>query len=131
MALKPLTAYRKINHVVMAQTVKLLLEGPVTAHEVAEHTGIHIVTAQEWMRCLRKEGAVHIGGWLADGLGRDVTAVYKLGKGRDKERHKFTAAERQARHRARKAALARDQMILGNNVVTVKVVGPVFAVEEH
>jgi len=113
MAIKSLKTFRKVNHMVMAQTVKLLLDGPVTAHEVAEHTGVHIVTAQEWMRCLRKEGAVHIGGWLADGLGRDVTAVYKIGTGRDKPRHKFTAAERQARHRARKAALARDQIILG------------------
>jgi len=97
----------------MAQTLKILLDGPATAHEVAEHTGIHLITAQEWMRALRKEGVVHIGGWLADSLGRDVTAVYQLGKGRDKPRHKFTHAERQARHRARKKQAALDKLIIG------------------
>lgn len=113
MAIKPLNKFRKINHLVLAQTVKLLLDGPATAHEVAEHTGIHIVTAQEWMRGLRKEGAVHISGWIADGLGRDTTAVYQLGKGRDKPRHRFTPAERQARYRARKRQLNTQAIITG------------------
>jgi predicted ArsR family transcriptional regulator len=113
MAIKPLTKLRKVNHRTMAQTLKILLDGPATAHEVAEHTGIHLITAQEWMRALRKEGVVHIGGWLADSLGRDVTAVYQLGKGRDKPRHKFTHAERQARHRARKKQAALDKLIIG------------------
>ena len=113
MAIKPLSKLRKVNHRTMAQTLKILLDGPATAHEVAEHTGIHLITAQEWMRALRKEGVVHIGGWLADSLGRDVTAVYQLGKGRDKPRHKFTHAERQARHRARKKQAALDKLIIG------------------
>ena len=113
MAIKPLIKFRKINQLVMAQTVKLLLDGPATAHEVAEHTGIHLVTAQEWMRCLRKEGAVHISGWLADRLGRDTTAVFQLGIGKDKPRHKFTPAERQARHRARKRQLHNQSVITG------------------
>jgi predicted ArsR family transcriptional regulator len=113
MALTPLTKYRKISYVALAKTMKLLMDGPATAHEVSEVTGIHTVTAQEWMRSLHKEGCVHIGGWIPDGLGRDTTAVYQLGKGRDKPRHKFTPAERQARHRARKKQATLDKLILG------------------
>jgi predicted ArsR family transcriptional regulator len=113
MALTPLVKYRKISYVALAKTMKLLMDGPATAHEVSEVTGIHTVTAQEWMRSLHKEGCVHIGGWIPDGLGRDTTAVYQLGKGRDKPRHKFTPAERQARHRARKKQATLDKLILG------------------
>jgi len=113
MALTPLTKYRKISYVALAKTMKLLMDGPATAHEVSEVTGIHTVTAQEWMRSLHKEGCIHIGGWIPDGLGRDTTAVYHLGKGRDKPRHKFTPAERQARHRARKKQATLDKLILG------------------
>jgi predicted ArsR family transcriptional regulator len=113
MALTPLVKYRKISYVALAKTMKLLMDGPATAHEVSEVTGIHTVTAQEWMRSLHKEGCIHIGGWIPDGLGRDTTAVYHLGKGRDKPRHKFTPAERQARHRARKKQATLDKLILG------------------
>ena len=113
MAIKTLTKYRKISHVALAKTMRMLLDGPVTAQEISEETGIHIVTAQEWMRSLRKEGCIHIGGWLPDALGRDTTAVYQMGKGKDKPRHKFTPAERQARHRARKRQATIDKLILG------------------
>lgn len=111
MAIKPLNKFRKVSHQVLAQTFKLLLNGPITAHELAEHTGIHLVTAQEWLRSLRKEEVVHITGWLADSLGRDVTAVYSIGKGKDKPRHKLTPAQRTARYRTRKQQLLKDQMM--------------------
>lgn len=116
MAWKEIKKQRKVSHIALAKTLRMLLEGPVTAHEVAEETGIHIVTAQEWMRSLRKEQAVHISGWLPDGLGRDATAVYSAGKGKDKPRHKLTQAQRQARHRAKKKQLALDKLILGEPV---------------
>ena len=91
----------KVNQTTYALTMKLLLDGPVTAQEIVEETGLHLVTAQRLMRIFKKHGVVHVCAWEADRLGRDVTPVYKLGKGKDKPRHKFTAAERQARHRAK------------------------------
>jgi hypothetical protein len=113
MSLKPINKYRKVSYVVLAQTMKMLIDGPVTSHEVAELTGLHPVTASEWMRSLRKERAVHITGWLPDSMDRDVTAVYSMGPGRDKPRRKLTASERQARHREKKRRMAMDQTILG------------------
>jgi DNA-binding transcriptional ArsR family regulator len=111
MAVKPLNKFRKVSYIVLAQTMKALLEGPVTSHEIAEITGIHPVTASEWMRSLRKEGAVHISGWIPDSMDRDVTAVYSIGKGKDKARRKLTPSERQARYRAKKNRMAMDQLL--------------------
>jgi len=111
MAVKPLAKYRKVSYIALAQTMKMLLDGPVTSHEVAELTGIHPVTASEWMRSLRKERAVHITGWLPDSMDRDVTAVYSIGPGRDKPRRKLTPAERTARYRQRQRRMAMDQAL--------------------
>ena len=113
MAWKELNKRRKINHVALAQTIKLLLQGPITAHELAEYTGIHPVTAAEWMRGLRREGVVHVCGWLPDSMGRDATAVFKMGAGRDKPRSKMTQAERQARYRQKQKQITLAHQFAG------------------
>lgn len=92
---------RKVNHKTLAQTLALLMKQPSTAHDVSLHTGVHRVTAQEWMRSLYAEGAVHISGWVADTIGRDSTPVYSLGAGTDTPRKKTTSRERTAAYRAR------------------------------
>lgn len=96
----------KVNQDTYARVFKELLDGPITAHDAVQSAGLHVVTAQNLMRCLKKHKVVHVAAWEKDRLGRDVTPVYALGDGRDKPRRKLTAAERQARHRAKKAALA-------------------------
>lgn len=96
----------KVNQETYARLFKELLEGPMTAHEAVEATGIHVVTAQNLLRCLRKHRVVHVAAWEPDSRGRDMTPVYAFGKGRDKPRRKLTAAERQARSRAKKQALS-------------------------
>ena len=92
----------KVNQSTYARAIRLLMDDPLTAHELAEETGLHIVTAQSLMRAFKKYKVVHVCEWEKDRLGRDATPVYKLGKGKDKPRHKFTAAERQARARQKK-----------------------------
>lgn len=96
----------KVNQDMYARLFKILLDDPCTAHDLSEETGMHIITAQSLMRTLKKHKVVHVCAWEADRLGRDVTPVYKLGEGRDKKRHKFTAAERTARYRAKKMTIA-------------------------
>jgi predicted ArsR family transcriptional regulator len=113
MALKSLTKYRKVSYIVLAKTLKLLMAGPITAHELSEDVGIHLITAQEWMRSLHKEKAVYISGWLPDRLGRDVTAVYAAGSKPDKPRGKLTPAERSHRYREKQKQLKQQAMITG------------------
>ena len=92
----------KVNQSTYARVFKILLNDPVTANEVVEETGLHLVTAQSLMRTLKRHKVVHICAWEPDGLGRDVRPVYRLGPGKDKPRRKMTGAERQARCRARR-----------------------------
>ncbi len=96
----------KVNQNTYARLFKELLDGPITPHEAVEATGLHIVTAQNLFRCLKRHKVVHVAAWEPDRLGRDVTPVYQLGAGRDKPRRKKSAAERQRASRAKKNAVA-------------------------
>ena len=92
----------KINAIMQAQLIKLLLEGTYTCQELAEMTGLHYVTVLHYTRELHRAGAAHIAAWEKDPRGRDLAKIYKLGAGNDKKRHKYTQAERQVAYRAKK-----------------------------
>ena len=91
----------KISHAVLAQTMQLLMHGTVTAKQLSSHTGVHLVTAQEWLRALKSGAIIHVVGWLQDSLGRDAIPVYGMWEGADKPRAKLSRAEISKRYRAR------------------------------
>ena len=93
---------RKLNQDMYAKIFKLLMERPVSAHEISEKVGMHIVNAQGLMRCFRDNGVVHIYSWRTDSKGRDATPVYVLGEGVDKPRRSLTRAQIAVRYRIRK-----------------------------
>jgi predicted ArsR family transcriptional regulator len=97
---------RKINHIKMARTIALLNSGPITAAKLAVEAEVHLVTAQSWLRELRKQGVVRVHQWLQDSLGRDCTPVYALGKGSDCPRRRATRAEIMKRYREKKREAA-------------------------
>lgn len=101
----------KINAMSYAILVKLLFEGTRSCAELAEATGLHVLTVYQYTRELHKVGACHIALWEKDPRGRDCTRIYMLGAGRDAKRRKVSGAERQARWRAKRAALAMNQMM--------------------
>ena len=92
----------KVNQDMYARLFKLLMERPVSAHEVSEKIGMHVVNAQGLMRTMKKYGVVHIYSWRPDKLGRDATPVYVLGDGVDKPRRCMTRAEIARRYRENK-----------------------------
>ena len=92
----------KINAILQAQLIKLLLEGNYTCMELAEMTGLHYVTVLQYTRELHRAGAAHISGWEKDSRGRDLAKIYKLGEGNDKKRQRKTDAEKQVAYRAKK-----------------------------
>ena len=95
----------KINAILQAQLIKLLLEGTYTCQELANMTGLHYVTVLQYTRELHRAGAAHIAGWEKDNRGRDLAKIYKLGEGTDKQRQSKTQAERQIAYRAKKKQL--------------------------
>ena len=89
-----------------ARIFKMLISEPCTTHDLVAETGIHLVTAQKLMRCFKKHKIVHVSAWEKDGKGRDCTQVYAFGEGKNKPRHRMTAAERTERYRNKKKMLA-------------------------
>jgi hypothetical protein len=92
----------KVNQETYARALKLLLSRPVSAHEIVNETGLHIVTAQKLMRTFRKHKIVYICNWRQDTKGRDAIPVYFVGELKDKPRRAMTPAQRQKLYRARK-----------------------------
>ena len=92
----------KVNQDTYARAMKLLLTRPVSAHEIADETGLHVVTAQSLMRTFRQHDVVYVCNWRQDALGRDAIPVYDIGSQKDKPRRALTQAQRQQRCRAKK-----------------------------
>lgn len=103
----------KINAFIQGVLIKHMLEGTYNCHELAEISGLHYVTVQQYARELHRAGAAHISSWEKDILGRDVIKVYKIGVGRDAKREKLTPAQRQERVREKRRAREMAQVMAG------------------
>lgn len=107
----------RINAILQARMVKMLLYESVSAHDIAEETGLHVTTVSRYLRELHRAKVIHVIDWEKDSRGRDVTAVWRLGRNKpDKPRHRMTQAERQAAYRARMAERDRLRMMAGATV---------------
>jgi hypothetical protein len=95
----------KMGAVLYAQMCALLLQGDLTCQEMADETGLHLVTIYQYTRELHRFGAAHIVRYEADARGRHIIKIYKLGKGKDAARVRMTQAERQKRLRDKRRAM--------------------------
>lgn len=102
---KERSVIHKVNQEAYAITFKTLIANPCTAYELAEETGLHVVTMQELMRCFARHKLVHISAWDQDTQGRDTTPVWTFGKGKNVPRRRQTRAEIAARYRERQKML--------------------------
>lgn len=103
----------KINAFLQAMLIKNLLDGEYNCQDLADITGLHYVTVQQYTRELHRAGAAYIARWEKDARGRDNIKVYKIGEGRDAKRQKLTAAERQQRLRDKRKAMELSQVMAG------------------
>lgn len=94
----------KLNAVMFAEMLGEMMDGPCTAQDLAQHTGMHVLTVQRTLRPLYRRGLVHISGWERDAQGRWVIRVFKLGAGKDMKRPPpKKKAQRLRESRARKS----------------------------
>ena len=94
---------RKINARKLARTIRLFQQThEVTAAQLAKEVGLHLITAQSWLRELKANNVVHVGGWLQDSLGRDATPIYRLGEGTHAARRKASRADINRRYLEKK-----------------------------
>lgn len=84
-----------------ARLIKELLHGDMSRKELAEESGLYITTVVEYTKAMHREGVVHVCRWEPDARGKHSIPIYKLGKGKDAPRIRMTAAERQAKYRAK------------------------------
>lgn len=93
----------KLRDVCLAKMIAALVDGPCTADELVDVSGLAKATVYAYMRAMRKEGAVYISGWESDRMGRDAHMIYKLGRGTDKPRRTKTHRENNQAYKARKS----------------------------
>jgi hypothetical protein len=92
----------RLGSLSVAKVMRALLEGPCTAQELHEVSGLHIHTIHEYMRAMRKEKILHICAWEEETAGRESFRVYKLGGGVDVPRRKKSKNQVMQELRARK-----------------------------
>jgi predicted ArsR family transcriptional regulator len=95
---------QKVNQEIYAKLIKFLMNNDATLSQIADKTGLHVITVGNLMQTFRKHKLVHVCDWLPDRMGRDATMVIRWGAGRDVKRFRMSGKERQRLCRERKKA---------------------------
>lgn len=106
----------KVNALTFSILVKLLYEGTRNCYELAEDSGLHVLTIYDWTRELHRQGVIHICMW--EGEGRASTRIFKFGPGKDAPRPTKPRSRIHAEYRARKKAAELNQRMAGNILCT-------------
>lgn len=101
----------KVNALSFSILVKLLMEGTRTCYELAEETGLHVLTIYDWTREMHRQGIIHICMW--EGEGRASTRIFKFGPGKDAPRPIKERSRIHAEYRSRKKAIQILQRMAG------------------
>ena len=101
----------KVNAMSYAKLMQLLMQGTRTCKELAEETGLHIMTIYDYTYYLHKANVIHICMW--DGTGRQQTRIYMLGDKADAPRPSKSRQQIAEEYRARKSAKQLLQRMAG------------------
>lgn len=84
-----------------AALIEGLIAGQSTAQNLAEESGVRLLTVRKILSILHRHGTVHICGWEKDSIGRMTLAVYKIGEAKDVPRPRRSRKEIADAYRAR------------------------------
>lgn len=101
----------KVNALTFSIMCRLLMDGTRTCRELAEETGLHVMTVYDWTAMMHKQGVIHICMW--EGEGRASTRIFMFGAGKDAPRPIKQRSLTHAEYRARKKAEKLLQMMAG------------------
>ena len=104
----------KVNALTFSILCKLMMDGTRTCHELAEESGLHVLTVYDWTRELHRQGVIHICMW--DGEGRTSTRIFMFGPGKDAKRPLKARSQISAEYRARKRAQELINMTAGATI---------------
>jgi len=101
---------RKLNAMAFAKGLRLMMEGPTSAAEIAEVTGLTKLTVWLWLKELHAEGVVYVSGHEKDRLGRMNGKLWSVGLDQ-KDAKRVTKPRKQVRAESR--ARQRQAQLLG------------------
>ena len=102
----------KVNALTFSIMCRLLMDGTRTCYELAEDTGLHVLTIYDWTREMHRQGIIHICMW--EGEGRSSTRIFKFGPGEDAVRPIKPRSAVHAQYRAKQKAVKLLQRMAGS-----------------
>lgn len=101
----------KVNAMSFSIMCRLMMDGTRTCAELAEETGLHVLTIYDWTREMYRQKIIHICMW--EGEGRASTRIFKFGPGKDAPRPIKDRSRIHAEYRARQRAAKLLQRMAG------------------
>lgn len=86
---------RDVTHfaMCMAAMIREMQDGPCTALELVEVTGLRHETVLAWLRALRRYSVIYVSDWVKDTSGRYNTRAYSMGNHLDAPRRRKSRIE--------------------------------------
>jgi len=108
---KPCKPTPTSSAVALAMLMRAIDAGPMTAEELAEHTGMSQLTVRSIVKALRQHSLAHIGAWdERSATGGASAARYALGMGKDAKPPPLVSRE-QINRQYREGKKARDEQL--------------------
>lgn len=73
----------KLNAVMFSMLLEELMAGPAKAQDIADYSGMSVLTVQRTLRVMHRRKVIHVAGYEKDQRGAWTLRLFALGEGRD------------------------------------------------